>query len=562
MSYINLENISYSYPLSDKKSLENINLHIEKGEIILITGKSGSGKSTLVRCITGTIPNFYGGKVLGNIKINNKNLEDLNHRERAKEITMVFQDPERQLIMNKVHREIAFSLENLEIKDGDIKRRVWETMRFFNISNLWDREIETLSGGEKQKVVISSAIVLKPNCIILDEPISQLDPQSAEEVIYFIKKINEELGITILIIEQRIDKWFEIADKILIMEDGKSIFYGNRKQLYNKDLNEYLPIYLRANKLFKKDISLNIKDTRKMIEETDFSKFKNNEDNGNNQVNSKEKTQKNNFLKKLFSNKKNEENPLISVDKLFLKYNEKEVLKNINLNFKEGEFYTIIGENGAGKSTLLKALMNLIKFKGDIFFKNKSIKNMSRKDIAKIIGYVSQNPNDYISKDTVYEEIKFTLDNFEIKDESLIDDILKKLDIYHLKDRNPRDVSSGEKQRIAIASIMVMKPKIIMLDEPTRGLDNKTKELLGKFLRSFKEEGSTIIMVTHDIDFSSEYSDEILLMFDGNIISKGKIKEVLKDGIYYTSTIHKLFKDKCDIYSFKELEEVLNEVIR
>ena len=557
MSYISLENINYSYPLSENKNLKDINLTIEKGEIILITGKSGSGKSTLVRCITGTIPNFYGGEILGDVKINNKSLKDLNHRERAREITMVFQDPERQLIMNKVHREIAFSLENLGIKDEDIKRRVWETMRFFNISKLWDRDIENLSGGEKQKVAIASAVALKPNCIILDEPISQLDPQSAEEVMYFIKKINEELGITILIIEQRIDKWFEIADKILIMDKAKAIFYGNKKELYNKGLNEFLPTYLKVNKLLKKDITLNIKNTRNIIENFKFSNLESKEIK---EKNFSIKKEKNSFWNKLLLKKQDKENCLINVEKLFVKYNEKEVLTNINLNFKDKKFYTIIGENGAGKSTLLKALMNLIKFKGDIFLENKSIKNMSRKDIARIIGYVSQNPNDYISKDTVYEEIKFTLSNFGIEDENLIKDILKKLDIYHLKDKNPRDVSGGEKQRIAIASIMVMKPKIIMLDEPTRGLDNKTKEVLGKLLKTFKKEGSTIIMITHDIDFASEYSDEILLMFDGKLISKGSIKEVLKDGIYYTSTIHKLFKDKCDIYSFKELEEVLKEV--
>lgn len=551
MSYISLQNVTYNYPLQKIKALNNITLNIDKGEIVFILGKSGSGKSTLARCLTGAIPYFYGGDISGEILINNKSIRNFTHKERAKEITMVFQDPERQLVMDKVHREIAFSLENIGVCDKEIKRRVWETMTFFNISHLWNREVVSLSGGEKQKVVIASAVALKPNCIVLDEPISQLDPQSAEEVIYFIKKINEELGITIIIIEQRIDKWFDISDRILMIDNGKIKFIGNKEEFYKENSYNFLPSYLKVNKLLGEKSYKSIKDTRKIINKLNYKNTKN-------VLQENTSDNKNKFSLKNIFKKQVEEKYLIKLRNISVKKEDKTILSDINLNFKGSTFYTIMGENGAGKSTLLKTLMGLIDFKGDIYLKEKSIKNLKRKEIAKLIGYVSQNPNDYISKDTVEEEIKFTLSNFGINDDKSVDDILNDLNITSLKYMNPRDVSGGEKQRIAIASIMVMKPKIIILDEPTRGLDNVTKERLGEFLKSLVKSGSTVIMVTHDMDFTSEYSDEIILMFNGKIIAKDYKEKILKDGIYYTSIVHNLFKDKYpNVFSIKDFKNLL-----
>lgn len=551
MSYINFKNVSYNYPLKKEKAINNITLNIYKGEILFVLGKSGSGKSTLARCLTGAIPDFYGGNISGDILINNKSIKDFTHKERAKEITMVFQDPERQLVMDKVHREIAFSLENIGICDKDIKRRVWEAMTFFNISHLWDREVVSLSGGEKQKVVIASAVALKPSCIVLDEPISQLDPQSAEEVIYFIKKINEELGITIIIIEQRIDKWFDISDRILMIDSGKIKFTGEKEEFYKENFYDFLPSYLKINKLLGENSYKNIKDTRNIINKLSYKYTKK-------YIYESDSQNKSKFSFKNIFKKRSGEKHLIKLSNLSVKKEDKTILSNINLNFQQATFYTIMGQNGAGKSTLLKTLMGLIDFKGDIYLKQNSIKNLKRKEIAKLIGYVSQNPNDYISKDTVEEEIKFTLNNFEINEDKAIDHILNDLNIINLKNINPRDVSGGEKQRIAIASIMVMKPEIIILDEPTRGLDNVAKEKLGKFLKSLVKTGSTVIMVTHDMDFSSEYADEIILMFNGKIVAKNSKEKILKDGIYYTSIVHNLCKDKYpEIFSIKDFKKLV-----
>ncbi|MCJ7687735.1 MAG: energy-coupling factor ABC transporter ATP-binding protein, partial [Clostridiaceae bacterium] len=270
MSYIEMKELTYYYPKESKPVLQNINLKVDRGEILFVVGESGSGKSTLAKCISGAVPNFYGGTIKGSVTIDGNELTEMEHSKRASEITMVFQDPESQLIMNKVHREIAFGLENIGVESSEIKRRIFEAMQFSNILDIANRDINTLSGGQKQRVAITSAIVYLPNCIILDEPTSQLDPSSAEDVIGLIKKINDELGITIIIIEQRIHKCFDIADKILILSKGKIAFLGSKQELYNeenKELQLFLPNYLKISKdLNIENMPYSLRDARRVIE--------------------------------------------------------------------------------------------------------------------------------------------------------------------------------------------------------------------------------------------------------------------------------------------------------
>lgn len=533
MSYITIKNLNYYYPDSKNKALKDININIEKGEIILLLGESGSGKSTLGKCISGAIPNFYGGEISGDILIDGNSLKDIDHNERSKEITMVFQDPERQLLMNKVHREIAFGLENVGVQEEKIKRRVFEAMQFSNILNLAYRDINTLSGGQKQRVSIASAISYLPKCIVLDEPTSQLDPTSSEEIISLIKKINEELGITIIIIEQRIDKWFDAADRVFLMREGKEIFYGSKAEMYSKEedyINAFLPNYLKLCKKLKiYEMPNSFKKAREILESFKY-RNKNSTSHGLNKI------------------------TRIKIENLVYSYEKEEALKGINLEIKEGDFISLLGPNGAGKSTLLKSIMGLTKYKGSIELEGKEIKKQKLRSIAQSVGYVSQNPNDYISKDTVYEEIKFTLDNYGIKDEVRIEEVLKLLDIYKIKDKNPRDISGGERQRVAIASILILKPEILLLDEPTRGIDSKTKECLGETLKKLNESGTTIIMVTHDVEFAAEYSYKFVLMFNGEIAAEGSKEEVLSGGIYYTTSINKLIRDKSNnIFTLKDI---------
>lgn len=542
MSYISIENFSYCYPNGEQKSLNDINMKIEKGEIILLTGKSGSGKSTLAKALTGAVPNFYGGTVSGHIRVNGINLKDMSHKERAAVVTMVFQDPEKQLVMNKVHREVAFGLENIGVESGQIKRRVWESLQFTNIMDIADREINTLSGGQKQKVAIASALSYMPQVIILDEPTSQLDPTSAEEIVSTINKINEELGITIVIIEQRINKWFQIADRICIMEKGSLSFIGNKNQLFesNTDFSMFLPHYLRVVKEAGiKEMPRNFKACRSLLSHIiDRNRI---------QVMKVSKTPSVNKCS------------AVDIKRVTCKYGNFHAVRDMSINIRQGDRLAILGANGAGKSTLLKSIIGLTSFSGTIKAYEKDIKEMKTKELYKIIGYVSQNPNDYISKDTVFEELEFTLKNNNSLDIQAIDDTLSMLGILHLKHKNPRDVSGGERQRIAIASIMVMKPKILLLDEPTRGLDYDAKRALGMLLHSINNSGTTIILVTHDVDFAAEFCTSFLVMFNGEKVASGSREEVLSDGIYYSTSINKLFRDiDRGIFTLVEALEYIN----
>ncbi|MGH4118698.1 ABC transporter ATP-binding protein [Clostridium sp.] len=538
MSYIEMKELTYYYPKESNPVLKNINLKVDRGEILFVVGESGSGKSTLAKCISGAVPNFYGGTIKGSVTIDGNEVTEMEHSTRANEITMVFQDPESQLIMNKVHREIAFGLENVGVESFEMKRRIFEAMQFSNILDLANRDINTLSGGQKQRVAITSAIVYLPNCIILDEPTSQLDPASAEDVIGLIKKINDELGITIIIIEQRIHKCFDIADKILILSKGEIAFSGSKQELYNetdKDLQLFLPDYLKISKeLNIANMPYSLREARRAIDEFTYE-------------------YKPSSLEESLPNKEE----LIKIQNLSCKYDDDLVISDLNTSIKQGEFIGIMGANGGGKTTFLKSLMGLLKYSGSVKVnfsgQYKEIKKLKIKDIARIIGYISQNPNDYISKETVYDELKFTLDNYNIKDYEVIEDTLKALDIYKLKNRNPRDLSGGEIQRVAIASILVLKPRILLLDEPTRGLDLKVKTMLGEILQELNKNGTTIILVTHDVEFASEFCNRFLLMFNGEIVGDGNRLEVLGTGIYYTTTINKIFRNSnSNIFTLKD----------
>lgn len=538
MAYIEVENLDYYYPREKIKALHNINLSVEQGDFLLITGKSGSGKSTLAKSMTGAIPDFYGGTIGGNVYISGEDIRNISQKERAKEITMVFQDPERQLTMNRVHREIAFGLENVGTNEDEIKRRVFESLQFTNISNIAERDIVTLSGGEKQKVAITAALSYMPKCIILDEPTSQLDPSAADEVGAIIKKINIELGITIIVIEQKVDRWFDLADKISVMAEGKMIFYGAKEAYYkstDKRLLDFLPTYLKfAKSLEMEQIPLDIKQMRKGIKKLRF--------------------------KKPMDEIKNTGETIMEIKHLACTYDDYEAVKDLNISIKKGEFLGILGSNGAGKSTFMKAIMGIKKYSGSIKIFGREVAKVKLRDMAGTIGYVSQNPNDYLTKDTVYEEIKFTLDNFNIKDYTLIDEILKSFDIYDVKDKNPRDLSGGQRQRVAIASIMVLKPEILLLDEPTRGLDIRIKEKLGRMLKGINNDGTTILLITHDVDFAGEFCSEFMLMFNGEKVARGNREKVLGNGIFYTTTINKLIRSlEKNIFTLKQAQELYIE---
>ena len=329
MSYIKINNLKIKYNKEKKYVLNDVNLEINKGEIVLIVGSVGSGKSSLLRAISKVIPDFYGGEISGDILFNGKDLEGFSARESAEEIACVYQYPELQLIMDEVHREIAFSLENFNIPSDKIKRKVFEALNFLGLQSLAYRKVEELSGGEKQKVVLASCLAQGAETIILDEPTSQLDPKSSEDVISLIRKMNQELYKTIIVVEQNVDGWFDIADKIVFLDEGRVSYVKNKEEFYKNGEIDFLPYYLRiAKDIDFNDSNISFKAVRGFVD---------------------------NALKKGFNigNELEDGEEVLNLSKLNAVYDKNQVLKDINLSFKRGRIYSIIGENGAGKSSLL-----------------------------------------------------------------------------------------------------------------------------------------------------------------------------------------------------------------
>ncbi len=523
MEIFKIQNLTYYYPRQSEPALRDIDLSIQEGEFILLLGKSGSGKSTLGRVFNKIVPEFYGGKIKGDIK------GKLN-------VGMLFQDPEKQLVMDTVEREIAFGLENLGIEYKKMRKRVMETLSFLNMWEIKDKKTYELSGGQKQKVAVGATLSMGYKFLVLDEPTSQLDPATAEEILHILKRLNEDLGYTIILIEQRIDRCYHLADRILFMDDSKLVFNGDPQEFVfwnNSNTYDFLPsISHLFVKLGVKDIPLTVKEGRTKLRKLGYTMNLTNQ----------------NPIIKEYSKK----DQIISIRKMSYTYpNGNKALEEISLDIYKGENLGVMGETGSGKSTLVKNICGLLKpTKGNI-------KSSER------IGYLSQNPNDYLFNDTVYDELKFTLDNKNISDYSRIDKILDNLDILKYKDQNPRDLSGGERQRVAIASIMVMEPQILLLDEPTRGLDRELKNKLGQLLLDFKNKGKTIILVTHDIEFVSKYCDRIALMFDGTIAQCGSKYEVLDSGMYYSTQMNKLFSGYShEIITMKDALDVINQNLK
>lgn len=505
MEVFKLQNLTYYYPHQKKAALKNIQLVLQEGEFILLLGKSGSGKSTLGRVFNRIVPEFYGGKIAGTI-------------ESSASVGMVFQDPEKQLVMDQVEREIAFGLENIGEEYATMRKKVLETLSFLNMWDIRDKKNYELSGGQKQKVAIGATLSMGHRFLVLDEPTSQLDPTTAEEVLQVIKRLNEELGYTIILIEQRIDRCFHLVDRVLFMEDGELVFDGDPNEFCHWDAMQHKKFLPSIANFFVKlgiqEIPLTIKNGRREL----------------NRLLGQE-----NPVIQTPVNKYPNAKEIISLEKLSYQYeNGKEALKEIDLKVSEGEVLAIMGENGSGKTTLLKNICRLVEpTRGKI-------------TIRGTLGYLSQNPNDYLFNDTVYEELKFTLDNKNIRDDGRIDRVLKALDIEGYREKNPRDLSGGEKQRVALASVLVMESEIILLDEPTRGLDRELKDQMGNILTELKRQGKTVLIVTHDVEFVSKFCDRVCLMFDGTIAQVGGKYEVLTSGVYYTTQMNKLFKGRYD----------------
>lgn len=514
-----IQNLTYYYPEGDCAALQDISLSIEEGELIFLTGYSGCGKSSLLKAMAGLLPDFYGGKIGGSIQYRGKDMRKWDKRKLPKEIGIVFQDPEQQTCMTVVEHEVAFGLENLGVPLDQMRHRVAEVLAMLDLTHLKDRSIFELSNGQKQRVILASILAMHPRVLILDEPTSQLDPIAANEILDYVYRLNREWGTTIILSEQRVERCLDMADRMLIMDEGSIVFDGTPHEAIESQGEALDPFLPPISKIFRATslhpIPINVKEGREVIKQLNCN-------------------QKNISMPLIRSKRQdqNRDNILVKGRKLRYTYpNNLFSIDDMDFEFYGGEVTTIFGENGAGKSTLLKLISGILKpQRGSIHTKGD-------------VGYLSQNPNDYLFSNTVYEQLLFALELKGMKDDGRIDDMLKKLRIYQYRDENPRDLSGGEKQRVAIATVMITDPSVILMDEPTRGMDSLVKRELSLMINSLIKEGKSIIMVTHDIEFAADISQRVLIIADGDIVADGEMHRMIGSSFYYSTQIARLFKD-------------------
>jgi energy-coupling factor transporter ATP-binding protein EcfA2 len=532
---IKIDNFTFCYNDAEKPALENINLEIQDGEFVLVTGPSGGGKSSLCRSINGLIPHFYGGKVTGRVEVQGFNTLKHTTKELATKVGMIFQDPENQLVTTEVEREIAFGLENLAFPRNIIAKRVVESLDALGISDLRHRQVHELSGGEKQKVAIASVLALHPEVLILDEPTSELDPKSTEEVLSITERLNDELGITVILIEHRLDRVLQHADRLMVLDDGRIIADGKTRDILSNSYEEITkagigvpPIIRLTREVAKAGISvdgtpLTVKEGRLMLSEV-FHKAS---------------------RKLPGSEQKRYGRPVIQVDKLWHTYPEgPTALRGVNLRVNEGEFLAIMGRNASGKTTLVKHFNGLLKpTKGVVAIDGLETKKATTAELARKVGFVFQNPNDHLFADTIEEEISFSLRNLGTDDEAIrsrISELLEEFGLEKYRGQYPRSLSSGEKQRVALASVVATKPEILVLDEPTRGMEYRLKNDLMGFLEEYVRQGNTVILITHDVETVAEHADRVILLSEGEIIADGNKRDVLSGALLFSPQINRL----------------------
>ncbi len=536
MESFKIENLSFSYPSKAENVLKNINLTVAQGEFILVCGKSGCGKTTLLRLLKSSLSPF--GEIGGNIYFGGKPLNCCDAKEQASKIGFVMQSTDNQIVTDKVWHELAFGLESLGVKQNEIRIRVSEMASFFGITPWFYKNVTELSGGQKQLLNLASVMVMQPSVLILDEPTSQLDPIAASEFLKTLEKINRELGTTVILTEHRLEDAFPMADRVVVMDEGKIIAdetphkIGRILKNINHDMYEALPTPVIIHGSVKNDLDcpLTVRDGRIWLEEY-----------------AKENVLNPDIIPK--DTQKDNKNTVIELRDAWFRYdkNSPDVLKDFNLSVNKGELFCLVGGNGTGKTTALSLISGLNKpYRGEVLIKGQNIAKI-KNPYNGLLGVLPQNPQSVFVKKTVYLDLLEILSERKLKKEEKeekIQNIACLCRIENLLESHPYDLSGGEQQRAALAKILLMEPEILLLDEPTKGMDAHFKEEFADILADLKTGGVTILMVSHDIEFCAKHADRCALCFDGSITSQGTPREFFKGKNFYTTAANRIARTK------------------
>ena len=520
MADFEIKNLSFSYATNkERKVLSNVSLTIEKGQYITVCGKSGSGKTTLLRHLKSVLTPV--GERTGEILFNGKNLSEVSEREQSTFIGYVMQNPDAQIVTDKVWHELAFGLENLGLDQKTIRLRVAEMASYFGISDWFDKNVSELSGGQKQLLNLASIMAMQPAVIILDEPTSQLDPIAAADFLNTVRKINVELRTTIIITEHRLEDILFASDKVVVMENGKVIAFDEPRKIgeylkaNDSDMFVAMPTPMQVFHALPADATKGFDCPLTVRDGGDFL------------------TRRIGYTDHLIASLVKEDavpdgkDKAIEVKDLWFRYerNGKDILKGVSFFVPRGKLFAIVGGNGTGKSTTLKALAGNIKpYRGKVKIKD---------DLS--LAMLPQDPQNLFAKDTVKEEL------LEMNaGEARLYEIAKLCEIDELFDSHPFDLSGGEQQRLGLAKVLLLEPKIILLDEPTKGLDNFFKIKFAKILKKLCESGVTIVMVSHDVEFCARYADLCSMFFGGEIITTNTPNKFFSENSFYTTAANRM----------------------
>ena len=545
MEILRVDGLKFSYPNQLKKALNNINFSIDEGDFVLICGESGCGKSTLLRHLKPELSPH--GQVSGDIYYYSQKINDYSSKQLASEIGYVLQNPDSQIVTDKVWHELAFGLENMGLDTQSIRLRVAEMASFFGIQGWFRKNVNDLSGGQKQLLNLASIMAMQPKILILDEPTSQLDPIAAKDFIDTLVRINKELSTTIIMTEHNLEDIYSVCDKVIVMEDGKvicndtnykvaDILSGDKNHKMFKSLPTPSKIYNQLNGYIEgaSKSPLTVKDCRQWLndsmDELTITKL----DDTETEINIDEKDRE----------------IAIELKDVYFQYNKisEPTIRDLSFKVYKGEIYSILGGNGTGKSTTLSLVARQRKpQRGKIFINNIEMKKYNNKSLYENnLALLPQNPQSLFVFETVREDLEEVL-ILQNKDREYIDKEVKRvsklLDIEHLLEHHPYDLSGGELQRAGMAKVMLLNPKIILLDEPTKGLDAYCKEEIGKMLMKLRDMGVTIVVVSHDIEFSARYSDRCAMFFDGSIVSEGTPKEFFLGNNFYTTVSNRIARN-------------------
>ena len=562
MNCIEVKNFSFQYPKESHAALYQVSMEVEEGSFVVLCGKSGCGKSTLLRQFKSVLASH--GEKKGEILYGGQNLEDVDLRTQSAEIGYVLQNPDNQIVTDKVWHELAFGLESLGYDTPTIRLRVAEMASYFGIHSWFLKNVSELSGGQKQLLNLASVMAMHPKLLILDEPTSQLDPIAASDFLETVRKINRDIGTTVILTEHRLEDVIPWADKVYVMDKGRMIADGTPNEIgeqlrtmgHDMFLSMPAPMQIYAGTNSSLRCPLTVSQGRRWLSEELETKGIKIKKERNQEETAKKK---NSILGKLAGLKKEPEKeiPEIRIKDVWFRYERDlpDVVKGLSLDIKKGEIFAVVGGNGTGKSTAMSLIARIrFPYRGKIYLEGKEIGKYSDDDLYHgFLGVMPQNPQSLFVKKTVREDLYEVIDGkrerkseaypIEMKKKDAVEGIVSLTRLEGLLDRHPYDLSGGEQQRLALAKVLLLRPKIFLMDEPTKGIDNHYKKELGEILRKLSEHGVTILMISHDVEFCAQYADRTGLFFQGNVVTSEESKKFFAGNNFYTTAANRMARN-------------------